>query len=293
MAGVADWLLGRRHMRVILMAALFPMPLLAVASAAIVALTAMRLGWRMALVDVAAAVVVVGILTALAQGFWLQISIGAAVTWAVAVLLGQLRETGSLNLAVQCAVLLGIIGTLAFTVLNPDPQAYWEDVLRDLAQRARDAGLEIGPADLLPAAAEFMTGMMSASAVASALAALFLACWWAGDMSRVEFGTEFRQLRMGRVLGLLAGVFGVLALAGLRPSVDDLLLVLGTGFVIQGLAVIHWHGAQRNWPRGWALFLYLPLALLPALAAAELLVLALLGLVDNGYRLRRSGGNLV
>jgi hypothetical protein len=98
---------------------------------------------------------------------------------------------------------------------------------------------------------------------------------------------------MGRVLGVIAGMTGLVYVFGLRSTMDDLLLVLGTGFVMQGLAVIHWQGARRDWPKWWSLALYLPLALLPGLAVAELLMLALVGLLDNGYSLRRIGSKLV
>ena len=98
---------------------------------------------------------------------------------------------------------------------------------------------------------------------------------------------------MGRVLGVFAGVVGVVFLTGLRANVDDLLLVLGTGFVVQGLAVIHWHGAEREWPKLWPLALYLPLALMPLWRWWRLLLLALLGLIDNGYSLRRAGSKVV
>ncbi len=293
MAGLAEWLSERRFARIALMALLFPMPLLAVVSAALVVLATITQGWRSAVQDCAGALLILVALTALAGGFWFEIGIGAALTWMVAILLGHLRRTGSLTLALQVAVLLGVAGAVTFTLWSHDPQAFWEQVLRDLAQRARSAGIEVGPADLVPGAAQVMTGMMSASAVASSLAGLFLGCWWATGSGGRGFETEFQDLRMGRVIGVLAGVLGALLLTGLRPAVDDLLLVLGTGFVVQGLAVIHWHGARRAWPRPWPLALYLPLALLPALAAAEMLLLALLGLADNGYSLRRGGGKVV
>jgi hypothetical protein len=134
---------------------------------------------------------------------------------------------------------------------------------------------------------------MSASVVASAVAALFIGCWWAGQIGGGRFSAEFRELRMGKVLGVLAGVIGLLFLTAARPTADDLLLVLGTGFVLQGLAVVHWHGARRAWFRGWPLLLYMPLGLLPALAGLELSLLALLGLLDNGYSLRRPVGKVV
>jgi uncharacterized protein YybS (DUF2232 family) len=134
---------------------------------------------------------------------------------------------------------------------------------------------------------------MAASAVGSALAALFVGCWWATGLTGRGFGSEFQELRMGRILGLMAGLTALLFLTGVRSVADDLLLVLATGFLVQGLAVIHWHGARRGWPKAWPAALYLPLALVPALAALEMMLLALLGLLDNGISLRRIGGKVV
>lgn len=293
MAGLADSLLGRRLPRIALIAVLFPVPLLAVISAAIVVAVTGTHGWRIAVQDCGGALLLLMALTALAGELSWGIGLGAAVTWLVAIGLGHLRQAGSLTLAVQSAVLAGVLGAVVFTVWSRDPQAYWEQVLKDLTQRARSAGIDVGPADLIPGAAQVMTGMMSASAVASSLAALFLGSWWAGKATGRGFGSEFQEVRMGRVLGVVAGIAGVLFLTSLRPGVDDILLVLGVGFVVQGLAVIHWHGARREWPKAWPLALYLPLALLPAVAAVEMLLLALLGLFDNGYSLRRTGGKVV
>jgi hypothetical protein len=292
MAGLAQWLAGRRVSRVALMALLFPVPLLAVITAALVVLATIARGWRVAAEDSACAAALLAVGTALAGGFWLEISLGAALTWALAVVLAHLRRIGSLTLAVQVAVLMGVCGALAFMAWSPNPQAYWEQVLKELATRAKSAGMDVGP-EVLTGAAQMMTGVMSASVVASAVAALFIGCWWAGQIGGGLFGAEFRELRMGRVLGLIAGVIGLLFLTAARPTADDLLLVLGTGFVLQGLAVVHWHGARRAWPKGWPLLLYMPLGLLPALAGLELSLLALLGLLDNGYSLRRPAGKVV
>lgn len=292
MAGLADSLLGRRIPRIALIAVLFPVPLLVVISAAIVVTVTATHGWRMAAQDCAGALLLLMALTALAGDLSWGIGLGAVVTWVVAIGLGHLRQAGSLTLAVQSAVLAGVLGAIVFTVWSRDPQAYWEQVLKDLTERARSAGIEVGPADLMPWA-PVMTGFMSASAVASSLAALFLGSWWAGKATGRGLGNEFQDLRMGRVLGVVAGLAGILFLTSLRPNVDDIILVLGVGFVVQGLAVIHWHGARREWPKAWPLALYLPLALLPAVAAVEMLMLAVIGLLDNGYSLRRTSGKVV
>ena len=114
MAGFSEWLIERRLSRIALIALLFPLPLLAVLSAAVVVLTTNTRGWRIAAEDCAAAMLALITLTAIAGGFWFEIGIGAGVTWLVAVLLGHMRKTGSLTLAVQTAVLLGVTGALAF-----------------------------------------------------------------------------------------------------------------------------------------------------------------------------------
>lgn len=287
MSGLVNWLAARRIVRIGLVALLFVLPLLAVVSAALVVLTAIASGWRVALQDCGVALLVVAGLAFAFGDSSGGIALGAAVTWLVAIGLGQLNRSGSLTLAVQAAVVAGVACVVGFVAWSQDPAAYWEEVLRDFTGRARSAGIDVGPTDLIPGAAQVMTGMMSASAVASAVAALFLGSWWAAGPGGGRFGPQFQAIRMGRVIGAIAGVCGLLFLTSVRTTADDLLLVLAVGFVVQGLAVVHWHGARRDWPRAWPVALYLPLALVPALAAIEMLLLALLGLVDNGFSLRR------
>lgn len=294
MAEFTEWLAARRVSRIALIALLFPLlfPLLTVLSAAIIVFTTNLRGWRVASEDCVVAMLLLVASTALAGGYWIGIGIGAGITWAIAAALGHLRRVGSLTLAVQAAVLLGMIAALAFGLWNRDPQAYWENLLRDVLERAHTAGVDIGPAELVPGVAKVMTGVMAASAVVSYMGSLFLGSWLAGAAGGADFGQEFQSLRMGRVLGLAAGLLGVMLLSEWGGSADDLLIVLAMGFIAQGLSVAHWHGARRRWPKAWPLALYLPL-LVPALAALEMVGLGALGLVDNGYSLRRIGSKLV
>lgn len=293
MTGLPAWLMERRAARVALLAVLFPLPLALVISAAIAVLITNVKGWRAALADCGLALLLLLGLATMAGTGWLELGSGAALTWLVAILLGALRSQMSLTLAVQAAVLLGVAAAVGFTLWIQDPQAYWERVLTDLAQRADSAGLNVGPADLVPGAAQVMTGMMSASAVTSSVVALFLGCAWSGTAHGRDFGSEFRQLRMGRTLSLATAGTALLLATGLRGTADDLLLVFASGFVLQGLSLVHWHGFVRRWPRLWSLALYLPMALLPAVAVLELLGLAVIGLADNIVNLRRNGREVV
>lgn len=275
------------------MAVLFPLPAMVVLSAAIAVLVTNVRGWRLALADCGYALLLLVALTAAGGGLWLELGIGASLTWLAAIFLGAVRSRWSLTLAVQTAVLLGLAAAVGFMLWVHSPEAYWEQVLMDLTERAESAGLSVGPAGFVRAAAQVMTGMMAASAVMSFVVTLLLGCAWSGPQHGQDFGNEFRELRMGKVLTFATVVTVLLLVTGLRGMADDLLLVLASGFVLQGLAIVHWHGAERQWPRIWPLALYLPMALLPGLAVLELMGLAGIGLLDNLYSLRRKGRELV
>jgi uncharacterized protein YybS (DUF2232 family) len=83
----------------------------------------------------------------------------------------------------------------------------------------------------------------------------------------------------------LAAVFGLSSLA------TNCLLVLSMGFVIQGLAVMHWQVAERGWPWTFLLVVYLPFFMGALLSVTALFVLAAVGFVDNWYGLRGAGTN--
>ena len=95
------------------------------------------------------------------------------------------------------------------------------------------------------------------------------------------------------MLSLAAGVAAVLLLSGFVSLGGGALLVLCTGFMAQGLAIVHWTADHRGWPRIWPLALYGPLLLGAPPAGLLLLALAFAGLVDNGFGLRWPRPNVV
>lgn len=86
---------------------------------------------------------------------------------------------------------------------------------------------------------------------------------------------------------------GLLLAAGLTSLGGGLLLVLGTAFATQGLAIVHWTAAERGWPRIWPVALYAPLLFGAPPAGLMLLALTLAGLLDNLVALRRPRANVV
>ena len=151
------------------------------------------------------------------------------------------------------------------------------------------------PPGWLATVAGLMHGVIGASLLSTLMLALMLGLWLdrESDGDADHWRRKFLAFRLGRVLSLAAVIAVVLLAAGLVSLGGGLLLVLGTGFVAQGLAVIHWTADHRGWPRIWPLALYVPLLLGAPPAGLVVLGLALAGLVDNGFELRRRRSNVV
>jgi uncharacterized protein YybS (DUF2232 family) len=98
---------------------------------------------------------------------------------------------------------------------------------------------------------------------------------------------------MGAVIGGLTVAAAMLVGVDAGPWADNLLLIAGVAFAMQGLALLHWQGRRADWPKAWPWAVYLPMVIAPTVAAAELIVLACVGLVDNVVNFRRRTDGMV
>ncbi len=290
MSFFVTWLAGHRIRRVVIIAGLFPLPLLGLFSAATVVMTASLRGPREALLDCLASLALLmgmGVLT----GMDVQmLGLSAILSWVAWIALGSLAgRTGSLMLSVQAAVLLALTGLLIFLLAVGDPVAYWLPMLEAWYADLASQGLDL-QADLQQQAG-MMSGALAAFTLSGSLLALLLGLSWAWRISGRALGDSFRELRLGYVIGLLAAVAGVLAMAGMQ--LNGALLIFGVAFAYQGAAVLAWWARKKGWPRRW----WLAPALLPLLffgvLALELALLAALGFVDNWFSLRRDNSGAV
>lgn len=288
MASFGQWLIERRWLRILLIAALFPAGLFGLVSAAAVVLTAELRGWQAALKDTAAAMALLLAVSLVAGGEPLPVFLSASLSWGLALALGSLTGLyGSLVLPVQLLLVTGIAGVLLFHASVGNTTAFWERSLAQFAEELAAMGVELGQPDALSVLAPTMTGAVAASAVLASLLALVLGAWWSGAAGGPRFGEMFVELRLGRIVGGLTAVLGVTSFAGLGSLPADLLLVVAMGFAAQGLAVIHWQARARAWPRAVLVLVYLPLLLGPSVFALGWFAVAALGFVDNWYPLRR------
>ncbi len=281
----------------------FLLSLTNVLGAALVVMSARRSGWRSAVVDVVVALALLGALVQFtsndadtASGTLPAVTalLGAGALWVGALAGGLLlRRFQSVDLAVQALVILALLGVLAMSLVIPDPRAHWQPVLEALIRAAGLPQADGLPAGWLGTMAALMHGVMGASLLATLILALILGLWFERDATAGDWRCRFLELRLGRVLSVAAGLAAVLVLAGSTALGGGTLVVLATGFVAQGLAVVHWTADQRSWPRLWPLALYGPLLLGAPPAGFLLAGLAVTGLVDNGFALRRPRSNVV
>jgi hypothetical protein len=288
-SGIGAWLAKRRVPRVALIGGLMPLGLMGLFSAAIVVSIANLKGWREAAMD---CLIAFGILSAIVLAVGAepaQVLVGAASTWIVAVALGGLTGTyASLTLSIQAILVIAVLGLIIFALVVPDTAVFWEEFLTDFIEQIAGLGMQVADIGPLLSLAPVMSGMMAASAIVSSLLALLLGTWWASSAGGPGFREMFLQLRLGVFIGAVAALSGIASVFGMSPEAGNLLLVLSTGFVFQGFAVMHWQVVRRGWPWPFLLLVYVPFLMGPSLAVAALFMLAAVGFVDNWYGLRRT-----
>lgn len=263
------------------------LPPLSLLSGAALALVTLRAGARYgALVMLVATVFVAGLayisLSNLAPGMvflfgmWLPL-------WVLAVVL---RATRSLSLTNLVAGGLGFLGVVGAHLLMGDTSAWWYETLSKLFEPAMEAGGALADKqavdEALAGISQLMTGIMAAAMVLNAIMCLYLARGWQAVLYNPGgFRQEFHQLSLGRGLGIVALVLmGVYLLVGEGFSrlVGDMLIVIISLYLVQGVAVVHAVVAIKKMHMAWLVGMYvLILFALPQLT----LVLAALGFADT------------
>ncbi|MEL7449577.1 MAG: hypothetical protein AAFN78_10225 [Pseudomonadota bacterium] len=285
MKALSEWLLSRRYRAVfgVVMTSL----LFQGSSGALLALVTLARGLRegllvasLSLLAVLAAFVALGVqpeaVLATMLTAWVPIM-------ALAILLG-LR--GSLALVVQVAVLL-VAAVVTLIVLSlGDPTVFWRSMFDDqVIPWMNDNGLPVRVSgEALDALALQMTGFAAGIAMLLTLAHLFLARWMQSLVERPGgFGAEYHDLRMGLVVGVLAGLAFTLNAIVNVAIVQNVAWVFIAAFYLQGLAVVHSIVATLDAGRVWLVVLYVFMALQFPIVAV---LLAGLGFVDNWTDLR-------
>jgi hypothetical protein len=256
---------------------------------AIPVLIALRFDARQALITAAtAAAATAWILLSLAPGMpWLTVGMVSVMVLPVLLAL-LLKRTGSLNLCFQLAVAMVTVALIVVHLLLSDPAAVWVRLLDTALQQAGAAGLQMPPdtSRLIHQWARTMWGGVAALALAAVLAGLFLGCWWQTLLEAPgRFGAEYRQLRLGAVLGIAATALFIAAFATDSALAGSLAWVAFAALSFQGLAAAHRSKAGGRLTRGWLAAIYV-LLIVPLSTSITVVGLAIWGFADNWLRPR-------
>jgi len=158
-----------------------------------------------------------------------------------------LRETGQLNKALECLVVLGMVAVVAVYIGIDEPAQLWATGIQDaMSALSKQQSLPITQDELqagLEVWSHYITGFVVAGTLMSLLMGLLLGRWWQGLLFNAGgFDNEFQQFRLlprdGLVFIVLMSMAALLdgKLAELIWNLDIQLLLL---FLIVGVSVVH------------------------------------------------------
>ena len=265
---------------------------LAIFTTAGVALVTLVHGYREGLKSLIVATVILTVFTGvalnqpaigmeLALKFWLPVWFLASIV----------IIKSSMSLAIVVAATLSCLLVLGFYIFS-DPAAHWYEVInKQLLPMLKEAGMKIQEGPEAEKLWQFMSKIMTGSALALFLAlqtmSLLLARWWQALLYNPGgFTQEFRQLRFGMVAANIALATTIFAFTTVNEMVLNLFFIMIVLMMFQGLAVIHNLVAKCKLSPSLLIGVYVIMLFTLQHGAIGLLLVALIGLLDNWLNLR-------
>jgi hypothetical protein len=279
-----EWVLAKRYRLIVL--AIAVTPLLPTVTAALVALETLHRGPSIG-TRTAGYVLLGAAALSLVSSANLGLVLGlGALTVVIGVLIGAvLRSSDSLVLAFQSALLVGLAVITLLGWFGPGPSTLFGPMMDEASELLRLRGATPEQLAAVRSWEGVLLGLTAAVAFAQVVGAILLAYWWAGLYTgRRVVGEQFRRLRLGRVLGVPATIIVGLSMLVNAATIQNLAPVLLVAFWFQGLSIVHAWAHARNWHVALLGVLYL--LLITPLFGALILLLGLLGLIDNWFDLR-------
>ena len=168
----------------------------------------------------------------------------------------------------------------------PDPGSMITPIVAQGVEWLRSTGAAEGEIQAVTEGWErLFVGFLTLVIFLQLMTPLLLGSWWAALMNPVpQFGRQFRELRLGRFLGIPATLLMAVRLILDGPVIQNLFPLVLFAFWFQGIAVVHAWGKVREWNPAIGAAMYV--LLLPPFTGVTILAIASLGLVDNWIDLR-------
>ncbi len=198
------------------------------------------------------------------------------------------RTTQSLSMLFQFCAVVSVLAVLGIFLLVPDSAAMWADFFRWTSQGNIDTFLE-SRSDIVKqydALLELMTGFAVSSMLLVWIASVLLAYWWQFLLLEPGgFKKSFTAIKLGKAIAVFGLV--ILAAAALVESsfVTELIIVLMTIFLFQGIATVHFLLSRLNEGKLFLFLFYGSLVLSPIVPLLPILV-GVFGILESFIDLR-------
>ncbi len=260
-------------------------PPVSVVSSASVALVTLRRGAYEGLYVLVCSSAAAGLLGLFLIGNYQFALLYVMVLWVPVWLISiVLREGRHLSLAVEIAVLMGVLGVIGYYLFNPELAVMWRGLLSQMVPK--DAPVE-DIQHTLDVMSHYMTGVVAAGTVFGLLFGLFLGRWWQAILYNPGgFREEFLSLTTHPRLAI--GTIGVIAIAsfssGMLSELSwNIVILLFVLYTFIGSAIMHTIFGAMKLARFTVPMFYVTLFLIPHV----LLPVALIGLSDTWLNLRK------
>ncbi len=270
-------------------------PVTGIISSAALALVALEWGLQRAAIVLVLSTTALFALFVLAAGVGLPLAgyesvfLFALLQWLPIVMVAQLlQQTRSLSFTLNIMVITGLVIVALSSVLVPNSAELWDRFFSWMMQGSMQQ-LETGDADFgerYQAFLDVMTGVAMASLILVWTASLLLARWWQSLLDEPGgFRTEFTGLKLGKVAAVTGLALFLAMTYSKLPLMRELLLVMMSAFLFQGIATVHYLLRTLKSASGWLFFFYAGLALSPLVPQVPGF-LSMLGALENLIELR-------
>ncbi|WP_333878510.1 hypothetical protein [Methylobacter sp.] len=265
------------------------MPPVSIVSSASVALVTLRRGAIEGFIVLACSTAVAAVFGFFLLGNYQFVLLYGVVLWVPVWLISIiLREGRYLSLAIEVAVLLGVLGVVGFYLYNAESATMWKSILSQMVPPNAPVEDIQHTLDML---SHYMTGIVAAASVFGLLFGLFLGRWWQALLYNPGgFRQEFLSLNTHPRLAI--GSIVVVVVASLSSGVIsevswNIAILLFVLYTFIGTAVLHTVFASMKMGRFIVPMFYVTLFLIPH----AMLPVAVVGLSDAWINLRNKISN--
>ena len=263
-------------------------PVTIMLSSAVLAFVLLRHQEQAAMTTACAAAVAVVLLAVVTQQYSAPILLFTALCWLGALgVASVLRQTVSLKAAVLTTIPVTVLVALIGISYKAEIVHFWQSaLLESMANFSKEELQRLGPEKL-----DLMNNAMPqllAESVASwaffiVICGVFIARYWQAQLFNAGgFQQEFHSLRLGKEAVIAFAIVIALSLVFSVSLFAVIASALMFVFFIQGLSLLHCITKQRGMSRSWLTGMYVILWLPPTM-----LLLSVLGMADNFFRLRK------